>query len=216
MTCDDAFERMTDGGLREDGALSEHLAECPRCRAMYETLAPAIGAFQSERDRQSQSVAVATQSRSSTEYAVAAARRLTQQNLVRARIAVAARRARVCAAAASLLLGVAVSAALLGFADQQARSQSQDPMCTWQSRRDGQRAGRPPAVVITACIACHVQKEDPARSTIRELEIDRLQGRTSTPKPDLPATALRLLESPWAITVASPARSGSEPVRCFG
>lgn len=45
MTCDDAFEALTDPLLRDDAALRSHLKDCPRCRQMEEVLQPALAAL---------------------------------------------------------------------------------------------------------------------------------------------------------------------------
>jgi hypothetical protein len=42
MNCDEAFDRLTAFPEPEDALLAAHLAGCPRCRAMQETLSPAI------------------------------------------------------------------------------------------------------------------------------------------------------------------------------
>jgi hypothetical protein len=42
MKCDEAFDRLTSPSGSDDAALERHLADCPRCRAMQETLSPAI------------------------------------------------------------------------------------------------------------------------------------------------------------------------------
>lgn len=42
MNCDEAFDRMTMTGAAADASLERHLSRCPRCRAMQETLSPAI------------------------------------------------------------------------------------------------------------------------------------------------------------------------------
>jgi hypothetical protein len=43
MNCDMAFDLMTDAEGCQSAALGQHLASCPRCRQMQETLAPALG-----------------------------------------------------------------------------------------------------------------------------------------------------------------------------
>lgn len=48
MNCDDAFERLTDPARQTDARLEAHLAECPRCRHMRETLAPALSWLRDE------------------------------------------------------------------------------------------------------------------------------------------------------------------------
>jgi hypothetical protein len=42
MNCDMAFDLMTDAEGSQTSALARHLDECPRCRQMQETLAPAL------------------------------------------------------------------------------------------------------------------------------------------------------------------------------
>lgn len=42
MNCDTAFDLMTDPHGGKSNSLREHLAHCPRCRQMQETLAPAL------------------------------------------------------------------------------------------------------------------------------------------------------------------------------
>ncbi len=42
MNCDTAFDLMTDAEGAASLALANHLAGCPRCRQMQETLAPAL------------------------------------------------------------------------------------------------------------------------------------------------------------------------------
>ena len=42
MNCDEAFDRMTLPGAAADASLDRHLSHCSRCRAMQETLSPAI------------------------------------------------------------------------------------------------------------------------------------------------------------------------------
>lgn len=42
MTCDDAFDAMTDPQFPNPAALDQHLEGCPRCRQMREVLQPAL------------------------------------------------------------------------------------------------------------------------------------------------------------------------------
>lgn len=42
MNCDTAFEHLTDSRYRKSAELQQHLAQCPRCRLMQDTLAPAL------------------------------------------------------------------------------------------------------------------------------------------------------------------------------
>lgn len=43
MNCDQAFDHLTDRDVRDSDKLNRHLAKCPRCRQMSETLEPAFG-----------------------------------------------------------------------------------------------------------------------------------------------------------------------------
>jgi len=216
MTCDDAFDRMTDARRRDDGPLAEHLAGCPRCRAMHETLAPAMSLFSAASFDRRRDSAVAVRSRSSTELAVSAARRLTQQNLVRARIAVAARRARVCAVASGTLLFVAVSAAVLSYTDHTSGWHPQPGLCPYLSRDDQGDSEASAAVVINGCIACHGSSDDPAARTIRELQIERLQGRRVTQRPADAVLLARDFQADRTFTIASREHCEFARARCYG
>lgn len=46
MNCDEAFEYLTDPVLSSSEQLEWHLSQCPRCRQMQETLAPALTLFE--------------------------------------------------------------------------------------------------------------------------------------------------------------------------
>lgn len=48
MNCDQAFDAMTDAFDAESAELQAHLAGCPRCREMRETLSPALDALFAE------------------------------------------------------------------------------------------------------------------------------------------------------------------------
>jgi cytochrome c553 len=50
MTCDEAFDRMTSEAELTP-ATRAHLAGCPRCREMHDTLSPALEALESEPPR---------------------------------------------------------------------------------------------------------------------------------------------------------------------
>ena len=45
MNCDAAFDQLTAPNGRTDPALAQHLASCPRCRQMRDTLSPAFALF---------------------------------------------------------------------------------------------------------------------------------------------------------------------------
>ena len=48
MNCDQAFDVMTSNRRESDRGLHTHLASCPRCRVMRETLDPALELFERE------------------------------------------------------------------------------------------------------------------------------------------------------------------------
>ncbi len=75
MTCDDAFDRLTSPGSAVDPRLAKHLSRCARCRAMADTLAPAIRLFES-------TTSAGAPPASSTAVAIASstAARLTQRS----------------------------------------------------------------------------------------------------------------------------------------
>jgi hypothetical protein len=188
---------------------------------MHETLAPAIGMFSSAMSGRGADSSVAVQSISATELAVNAARRLTQQNLVRARIAVATRRARVCAAAASVLLLVAVSAAMLGGKPAPSAWHPDRNKCTYLTRdashRDeyGSEEDYTRALVL-GCVNCHTAPNDPARRKIEALDVERLQ------RPETNSTRLDsdVLSLPWVnsaiVTIASREHCEFARARCYG
>ena len=48
MNCDQAFDVMTSSDRLSDRGLHAHMADCPRCRDMRETLEPAIRMLSSD------------------------------------------------------------------------------------------------------------------------------------------------------------------------
>ncbi len=48
MNCDQAFDVMTSPCRQSDRGLPVHLAGCPRCREMLDTLEPALGLFHTD------------------------------------------------------------------------------------------------------------------------------------------------------------------------
>ena len=75
MNCDQAFDVMTSSERESDRDLNAHLARCPRCREMQQTLEPALGMFRGDEysiDSPSWSPAL-----DGNEIATQAARRLT-------------------------------------------------------------------------------------------------------------------------------------------
>jgi hypothetical protein len=151
MNCDDAFELLTDSVGRSDAALERHLAGCARCRAMSETLSPALGLMQ--RVATSDSVSAST-----TKVATKAARRLSQQSrpsVLPSHQGVGRRT--VLALAASF--GMAACAFAVFTVDHLNHSGGIAPgehVCLWKFQ-GGSSGGKSAAMVTAACASCHLQ-----------------------------------------------------------
>jgi len=150
MTCDDAFDMLTDPAGPNDPRLWAHLDRCPRCRAMHETLAPAIGLFHG-----AQHTAVAVKPAARVAHRIAD--RLTQESLARAGAVRAVRRARFCAAAAIAMSVVAFSAVWMNRREQSNPSAtSLASQCLWLSRGEATSPPPQPALLLMAqCAVCH-------------------------------------------------------------
>ncbi|HVJ87656.1 MAG TPA: hypothetical protein VM452_18490 [Caulifigura sp.] len=146
MTCDDAFDLLTGPERVETPPLADHLACCPRCRAMAETLAPAIELFRDSPSSMVDPVA-------SSVIAERAAARLAR----RAAVARAPRRERV-----KRVLGVALAAlggAACCFAVLQlgagADSGSSMAICPRRSTEASEWLNKNAVPLAVACVACH-------------------------------------------------------------
>jgi hypothetical protein len=167
MKCDDAFERMTSVTSAEDPALARHLARCPRCRQMHETLSPALHWFADE--------ASATREQSPWEHASTGPVLTTEAVRLAEEVAWTLPRRRTWSttwrkAAAILVvacLGVTVGA--LGIRPSTEESPELPaavvpPLCAWQSPElRATWAGRPSRDVVASCVLCHVP-QDPGLS----------------------------------------------------
>lgn len=158
MTCDDAFDALTSAHRRTSPELAAHLAGCPRCRQMQETLAPALELFDEEPPHEPQRSAVPVLSPEAVQLADA-----TAQTLRARRPATSGNRPRrpltwlhycaatVAGAAAIWLAGDALSPMPSGGMSGSAQA------CLWTNpdalpERDQQR----PHVVISSCVSCHL------------------------------------------------------------
>jgi len=174
MNCDQAFDAITDPTGAESDALREHLAHCPRCREMQETLSPALNALSEDRD---------ASRRAETAWSGTSLPRLDLQQLAAesaSRLAVASptrpelaphRRSHPTAwshlLTASLLLAIGVG---IGWGGHQlsrssgtsqpsdlATSAGMSSACLWKSRQAGaDAAGESPRTVVLSCLACHL------------------------------------------------------------
>lgn len=174
MNCDQAFDAITDPTGAESAALREHLARCPRCREMRETLSPALNALYEDRD---------ASRHAETAWSGTSLPRLDLQQLAAesaSRLAVTApahsrlapRRRSLPAAwshllTASLLLAVGAGIGWGGHQLSRSPGAPQPPelatpagmssACLWKSRQAGaDAAGESPRTVVLSCLACHL------------------------------------------------------------
>lgn len=165
MNCDQAFDCLTDRARRYSAELDRHLAACPRCRHMCETLEPALDLFDdvvAEPD-------VSRSARGAPPVLSTESVRLAEQTA--AQLSAARERPRRSAEpwsfvwryAAVFLIGGAV---VLGVGAVQGRlspdTAPQGASCTWRNpsavaQRD---AGNPQAVTLS-CITCHMPRTGP-------------------------------------------------------
>lgn len=182
MTCDEAFECLTDPDRRPSDELDRHLAGCPRCRHMQETLAPALLLFDhAAQDRgefpptadfdmlfedwEEAIPAAAAGVAESAPEAVApedvALFELTEAAPDRSPLSRFSRR---CAALAAAFAGGAALAALLlalawpeDHAGGSALARGFD-RCTWLHREEAQRRGAADhRSIVLSCVACHLE-----------------------------------------------------------
>lgn len=163
MNCDLAFDYLTDAELVNSPELQAHLASCPRCRQMRQTLEPALDLLTTPEpfgNSHSECRATATQPYLSLE-AVQAAETAARQ-LGRGRPAHFRRRAlSVAKSAALLVIGGAMSAALViprthSPAASTAGSTTNGGECLWTADH-GVPSNRDARSVILSCVACHLE-----------------------------------------------------------
>lgn len=175
MNCDQAFDAITDPTGAESAALREHLARCPRCREMRETLSPALNALYEDRDA-SRHTETAWSGTSLPrldlqQLAAESAGRLAVASPARPGIASPPRRPLPAAwshlLTASLLLALGVGIGWGGHQLSRSPGASQpselatpagmSSACLWKSRRAGDAAtGDSPRTVVLSCLACHL------------------------------------------------------------
>jgi anti-sigma factor RsiW len=159
MNCDQAFDCLTDPQQRYSVELERHLAGCPRCRNMHETLEPALDLFDEIIAEPGASTPLAAGPVLSTESVRLAEQTAAQLSAARP----TARRAErswwfVWRYAAVFLFGGAI---VLGIGAVQGKlSGPESPRgatCTWRNRAamSVSEAGNPQAVTLS-CVACHL------------------------------------------------------------
>ncbi|WLD13043.1 hypothetical protein [Planctellipticum variicoloris] len=175
MNCDQAFDAITDPTGAESAALRQHLARCPRCREMRETLSPALNALYEDRDGSRHA---------ETAWSGTSLPRLDLQQLAAesasrlavatpSRLGIASPRRPLPAAwshllTASLLLALGVGIGWGGHQLSRSPAVSQpssmampagmSSACLWKSRQAGADAatGDSPRTVVLSCLACHL------------------------------------------------------------
>lgn len=152
MNCDQAFDYLTDSTRRESDRLARHLAGCPRCRQLKETLEPALDLFDDvvpEPALGSSSVDGET-----TDDAV----RLASQSASRLGGGRFGRRdwTRAVRYAAAFVIG---ASAALGMT-LALETRSEPSVCAWKNRSSGVTSEAVQAdAVVLSCVACHLPAE---------------------------------------------------------
>lgn len=162
MNCDRAFDLMTAPDSVDDPALARHLAACPRCRQMQDTLSPALdwftadGSFEWSLTSSGSATATPLLTEQAVQVAEAAARDLSHRNS-------SVRWRRVLSIAALLFAGAA-----LGVAAFDGRRPAEPPSavvpknslmtaCLWTDAEQRSRLSAPsPSTLIASCVVCHV------------------------------------------------------------
>ncbi|OYW20190.1 MAG: hypothetical protein B7Z55_07650 [Planctomycetales bacterium 12-60-4] len=163
MNCDEAFDALTDLQRADSSALAEHLAGCPRCRQMRETLSPALEWLHTDADKFGSDVSWSSGSATSP-LLTAQALRIAEQvsrDLPRRRSS-GARLRQLVTIAAVAIAGIAVGAlGIDGGHDQPSSPTIGDETmltaCLWTT--PGLRDGLPDASargVVVSCVMCHV------------------------------------------------------------
>lgn len=151
MNCNDAFDRLTMPSGRNDARLTAHLATCPRCRAMAETLAPALDLF-----AQTDFHVTAAEDHPTTAMQIAtkSATRL-HRRARRTDARTSTRPASKLAWMASAIAGAACCFLVLEFREQSDQASPQTASCPRQSPAAVEWLGRNSVPMAMACVACH-------------------------------------------------------------
>ena len=165
MNCDQAFDFLTDSSQRDSEALARHLAGCPRCRQLKETLEPALGLFDDlvpEPAIGSFERTVSAAGQDAVRIAEQSAARLSGRGPWSAsRLHSAGRYAAVFLVGAALAFGVTATQDDLGDASPPVHS-----ICPWQNKTEKAGSGDVQAsAIIQSCVDCHTPPSSPADDT---------------------------------------------------
>ncbi len=163
MNCDQAFERLTEANATADAGLVRHLEQCPRCRAMQQTLSPALDWLQSaSHDDFTPSARSWTPGDSPllTDESVAIATEVARR-FPRRGLGCYSRKALGMALVA--MFGMAFGVFAIGKPPESAHVNTSNALppqataCLWPPRDDENTLLRGNAqAVVDSCIACHV------------------------------------------------------------
>ena len=173
MTCDEAFDRMTSEAELTP-ATRAHLAGCPRCREMHDTLSPALEALESEPPRRASPwLEAGTASSEAVALARTVAGELTRASDVTRRWQVGMS---VLRYSAILLVGATFGMALMRPAASEPTEGARIPSaaCTRglvQSSTDAK-------ALVRTCIACHKSEESSRRA--EPFPLDAIQAGKMT------------------------------------
>ncbi len=170
MNCDSAFDLMTDGDGSRSLALARHLEDCPRCRQMQDTLAPALEFLAADvgDDVRAESAAPFTSSGdvSRQPFVTTETLQIAHQAATWLRFQTRPTGARWQRIAARSLQYAAVFAAglLLAFTlfESRRRAAPGADQCTRHeaARSDAQRSEAEIRTVVLSCAACHEKAPD--------------------------------------------------------
>jgi predicted anti-sigma-YlaC factor YlaD len=148
MNCDQAFDQMTQLGGGTDPMLQSHLAGCRRCREMQETLAPALGLFESQA-RASREEPWRTDAELHGNLATQTARRLTEAAIRPRRLEI------LLGYAAAMLLGAGLvwGTLLIHREGQSATTRWSQADCLYVA--DGRPATISATLFMQSCLNCH-------------------------------------------------------------
>ncbi len=187
MNCDQAFDCLTDPQRRESTALTRHLADCRRCRAMRDALEPALDLF----DELATEPDVSGFARPSSSVLSPETLRLAEQSAATlasgGRPAADSRRSwRVgLRYAAALLIGAALALALQSPANDGASDPRGVSQCLWLNREAESRLQPTSRAVMARCLECHTPQEVNSDGGVSIWRMDELWRLTcDQPRPD--------------------------------
>ncbi len=155
MNCDQAFDCLTDSHRRSSAELERHLAGCPRCRQMHDTLEPALDLFDGVVEEPDLSGLV----RDSRPMVSTESRQFAEQTAARLVATGGSRQRRgnwpgFVRYAAIFLFG---AGALLGLGA--AQDLFREPGCTYRSRSLIRWGTDQSDAVVARCLECHLRSE---------------------------------------------------------